>query len=94
VSWLTSQNSTRRPGTAKQKLSAKTLDLVVDEFLDSYVRWREACEEVRNAYECWASCKPPQRTLGFDWYRAALDREERAARLHWTRADWLRASVR
>jgi hypothetical protein len=94
VSWLTRRLSTRESAPAKPKLPAKALDLIVDDFLDSYVSWREACEEVRNAYECWRDCKPPQRTLGFKWYRAALDREEQAAGVHWTRADRLRASVR
>ena len=64
------------------KRSAKRLDAIVDEFVESYVSWREACEEVRAAYERWGTSNPPQRTLAYDWYRAALDREEDAARVH------------
>jgi hypothetical protein len=62
--------------------SSKQLDAMVDEFVESYVSWREACENVRAAYERWGTSTPPQRTLAFGWYREALDREERAARVH------------
>ena len=58
------------------------LDAIGDEFLDSYESWREACENVRAAYERWATSKPTQRTLAFGWYREALDREEHAAQVH------------
>jgi hypothetical protein len=62
--------------------SSKGLDASGDELLESYVSWREACENVRAAYERWGTSKPPQRTLAFGWYREALDREEHAARVH------------
>jgi hypothetical protein len=55
---------------------------VADEFLESYVCWREACEDVRAAYERWGRASPAHRGLTFETYRAALDREERAARVH------------
>jgi hypothetical protein len=61
---------------------SKRLDATGDELLESYVSWREACEDVRAAYERWGISKPPQRTLAFGRYRAALDREEHTARLH------------
>lgn len=64
------------------KRSSKRLDAIVDEFVESYVSWREACEDVRAAYERWSASNPPQRTLAYDWYRSALDREEDAARVH------------
>jgi hypothetical protein len=53
-----------------------------DEFLESYVCWREACEDVRIAYRRWASCASGERALGFAAYRAALEREERASGIH------------
>jgi uncharacterized protein YqiB (DUF1249 family) len=62
--------------------SSRRLDALVDEFLESYVSWREACENVRAAYERWGTSKPPERSLAFGWYRAALDREECAAQVH------------
>jgi hypothetical protein len=64
-----------------------------DDFLDSYVSWRQACEDVHAAYEGWRSCKPMQRKLAFMWYTAALDREEDAARVHSQRAQRLRATT-
>ena len=55
---------------------------LVDAFLDSYIRWREACEDVWSTYRQWAECAPQQRRLGFAAYQSALDREEHAASLH------------
>jgi hypothetical protein len=63
----------------------KRRSTLADEFLESYERWREACEDVRTAYRRWADCKPQQRVLGFASYRAALEREEEAASIH---SDW------
>jgi hypothetical protein len=94
MDWLAKLSSRREPAPADPELAAKPLDSVADEFLDSYVRWREACEDVRIAYECWGNCKPPQRALGFKWYRAALECEEHAARVYSHRAERLRASAR
>jgi hypothetical protein len=58
---------------------------LVDEFLDSWVRWRETCEDVRSSYQSWRECEPPHRELAFVSYGMALDREEHAARIH---SDW------
>jgi hypothetical protein len=66
----------------KKAPAAEPLDAIADELRASYVCWREACQDVRAAFERWHACAPPQRTLGFLGYRAALDREEHAARLH------------
>jgi hypothetical protein len=52
------------------------------EFLESYVRWREACEEVRLAYERSETSERPDRRMAFAAFCAALDREEHAASLH------------
>jgi hypothetical protein len=65
-----------------------------DGFLDSWVCWREACEDVRTAYERWARCKAPQRGLAFASYGAALDREDQAARVYSVRTDRVRAAKR
>ena len=54
----------------------------IDAFLDSYICWREACEDVWSAYRRWVECKPQQRRLRFAAYQSALDREEHAARIH------------
>jgi hypothetical protein len=50
-----------------------------DAFLESYVCWREASETVRTAYDRWRRGRPRDRGPAFAAYRAALDREERAA---------------
>jgi hypothetical protein len=55
---------------------------LVDEFVDSYVRWREESAAARNAYEAYAGQHGDDRALAFVAYQAALDREERAARAH------------
>jgi hypothetical protein len=52
---------------------------LVDEFVESYARWREESAAVRSAYEHWASAELRDRGLASTAYRAALDREEHAA---------------
>lgn len=53
----------------------------VDGFIESYVQWREACDEVRTAYRRWtrSTMSRPRRGWACARYRAALDREEVAA---------------
>jgi hypothetical protein len=67
---------------------------LVDAFLDSYVSWREACEDVRSAYQRWGESLSAQRGLAYESYRAALDREERAAHVHSSSTERLRAAER
>ena len=52
---------------------------LIDEFVERCFRWREACEDVHSAYAFWSSALAKQRSLAFEVYRAALDREEMAA---------------
>ena len=52
---------------------------IVDEMIDDYVTWREACAAVAGSYENWRCSDPPDEKLAFGVYVAALDREERAA---------------
>lgn len=82
-----------RPRSQAEPAAERSLSLV-DEFLDSWVCWREACEDVRSAYERWGKCNLPQRGLTFASYRAALDREDQAARVHSVWTDRLRAAER
>jgi hypothetical protein len=67
---------------------------VADGFLESYLRWREACEDVSAAYRRWSESEPQQRALGFSTYQAALDREEYAAGIHSEWVERLGALVR
>jgi hypothetical protein len=62
-----------------------------DEFLNSYVSWRDACDNVWETYRRWAECKREDRPFAFVAYRAALDREDHAARMHSDRAQRLSA---
>jgi hypothetical protein len=66
----------------------------VDEFLDSYVCWREACEDVAAAYWSWAHAPAEERAVKYDTYRAALEHEEHAALVHSVSAERLGAPVR
>jgi hypothetical protein len=88
MSWITRAIAAQHPRLAEPTLSERSL---ADEFLESYVCWREACEDVRSAYEGWRKCQPPEGGLEFESYRAALDREEHAARIHSDWAERLRA---
>lgn len=83
----------RRDSKPKAKAKAKAVARVADEFFDSYLRWREASEDLRTAYELWGSCEPSQRIFRFEAYRAALEREERAACVHSHLAERLHASA-
>jgi hypothetical protein len=67
--------------------SLKRRSASADEFIESYVCWREACDDVRTAYRRWTTCNQSERALGFAAYRAALDREEHASSIHsaWAR---------
>jgi hypothetical protein len=55
---------------------------LTDDFVESYVRWREACHDVDGAYARFGASRHRERRLAFAAYRAALDREEHAARMH------------
>jgi hypothetical protein len=75
-----------QPRAATERRSA-----LADAFVDSWVDWREATEDVRAAYRWWSECARPQRALAFAGYRAALDREQHAASIHSDRAERIRA---
>ena len=64
-----------------------------DEFLNSYVDWREASDDVWDTYRYWAGCDSEDRPLAFAAYRSALDWEEHAARIHSERARRLSAEM-
>jgi hypothetical protein len=70
----------RSPARAASQRAGR--DLRIDAFIESYVQWREECEDLRDAYERWAVCGRLDRDLAFRAYRAALDREEKAALVH------------
>ena len=63
----------------------------VDAFMDSWVSWRESCQDVHDAYRSWTESARPRRALAFAGYRAALDREQHAARIYSDSAERIRA---
>jgi hypothetical protein len=73
------------------EVPAEAIDSDVDEFVYSWVAWREACENVHSAYRFWGTCVPEESEFAFEVYLAALDREEHAARIHARRSRALAA---
>jgi hypothetical protein len=69
-----------RPPTRAAKLGWR--DRLIDAFVESYVDWREGCADLHGAYRRWSLSEPRDRDLAFLAYRAALDREEKAALVH------------
>lgn len=51
----------------------------VDEMVDAYADWREACAFVQDAYDRWCGASAEDESLAFGAYGTALDNEERAA---------------
>jgi hypothetical protein len=51
----------------------------VDDMMDDYLSWREACAAVAVSYQNWKYSDCQDRKLAFSVYVAALDREAQAA---------------
>jgi hypothetical protein len=51
----------------------------VDDMMDDYVSWRDACAAVAVSYDNWKCSDRTDKKLAFSVYVAALDREEQAA---------------
>jgi hypothetical protein len=66
----------------RSDLGARRSAWLREDFFESYVRWRQACEEVRQAYEHWSGAERCDRGLAFAAFCAALDREGQAANVH------------
>jgi hypothetical protein len=52
---------------------------LVDDVIERYVYWREACAGVDSAYAAWHVARRGERRLAGAAYVAALDREQHAA---------------
>jgi len=59
-------------------------DHLLDEAFDRYLDWRAESEAVCEAYGRWSSATAADGADSFAAYRAALDREERAATVYST----------
>jgi hypothetical protein len=62
-------------------------DWLIDDYIESYIEWREESESARRAYQLWRQSGPPDCSLAFAAYGEALDREERAAQALAQRTD-------
>ena len=69
--WGTRDQGSAFPGEGRRQ--------VVDERMNGYVSWREACAAVAAAYENWKCAERQDKKSAFSVYVAALDREEKAA---------------
>jgi hypothetical protein len=90
MSWITRLGLTRQRAQGEPEAGRSPFATL----LHSWVSWRQACEDVRSAYERWANCEAPEHGLAFASYRAALDREDQAARVYSVWTNRLRAAER
>lgn len=70
--------------------------LLIDDAFDAYLEWRDESAEVWHAYKRWNGAPAREARRKFWAYRAALEREEHAARVRDLRAmldhmPWVRA---
>jgi hypothetical protein len=69
-------------------------DPLVDAYVERYVDWREECDHLKSAYQRWTVSGALDRDLAFGAYRAALDREEKAAGVYELMAEQIARRVR
>jgi hypothetical protein len=74
-------------------IAASARGAAAEALIDGYVAWREAASAVEAAYERWTRCTSSDRFLAFAGYKAALEREERAADVYQRRIERLRRPV-
>jgi hypothetical protein len=75
----TQSSGARRPTSRLELQPARRF---VDQFLETYVSWRERCLDVEAGYVAWRGAERSDRGAAFAAYHAALDREQSAARTH------------
>jgi anti-sigma-K factor RskA len=83
--WLRGVGAAREPSTSKRNrdaLSGLAEKRLADDMTDAYVDWREERAAVWLAYDGWTSAPTADAAVAFAVYRAALDREERAAEVY------------
>jgi hypothetical protein len=70
------------PGITAPGVKFVWRDPRIDALIDGYVDWREECETVEAAYERWTASARSEHGLAYAAYRAALEREEKAAKAY------------
>ena len=68
--------------------------LLIDDAFDAYLEWREESAEVWHAYKRWSGAPAREARRKFWAYRAALEREEHAARVYGRLVSQLEARAR
>ena len=66
----------------RDMLNTLRREKLVDELVEAYIDWREACARVNDAYRSWARATDPCGEVAFGRYVAALDAEEQAAEVY------------
>src|SRR3954462_9865073 len=67
------------PDGADRHGTAQRDKQLVDEAMEAYVEWREACIWATDAYLAWSRERGSNADVAFGGYTAALDLEERTA---------------
>lgn len=62
--------------------NSSTERLLIDDAFDAYLEWRDESDEVWHAYKRWNGAPAREARRKFWAYRAALEREEHAARVY------------
>jgi hypothetical protein len=63
--------------------------LLIDDAFDAYLEWRDESAEVWHAYKRWNGAPAGEARSKFWAYRAAVEREEHAARVYgWLVSRW------
>ena len=68
--------------------------LLIDDAFDAYLEWRDESAEVWHAYKRWNGAPAREARKKFWAYRAALEREEHAARVYGRLVSRLEARAR
>jgi hypothetical protein len=79
MSWI--ESNVRPPAAlARQGPATDTAGQMTDEYVDTYIAWREQSAELQTAYDRW--CADSGNSAAYEIYRAELEFEEQAARTH------------
>ena len=60
-------------------MDTPSLERLLDGLIDAYIDWRDACDEVTEAYRWWTRELGRSNRSAFATYVATLDAEQRAA---------------
>src|SRR3954471_4357308 len=64
--WVAKRDSGPEEAAADLERVADRLPWLADDFLESYVCWREACEDLHSAYDHWRDCGSAERAVAYE----------------------------